>query len=86
MKTPVIKIIDLVFTQALRTYREMEPKEACSTIAREWPEQTAALMKNFLFNGSCTNCGAAIDLIELPREDAVASYLSSLSSCDREQS
>ena len=82
MKTPVIKIIDRIFTQALKRYRDMEAQEAVAAIESEWPEQTAAMMIKLLFNNTCSSCGVALDLIELPRASGFGSYLHSVSTCE----
>jgi len=78
MKTPVMNIIDLVFTQCLTLYRDMEPHEASATILREWPEQTAAMMIKFLFDHTYDSYSVTLDIIELPRQSGFRTYLCSV--------
>ena len=81
MRTPMSEIVDLDLTQSIERYLEMEPDEIRDAIVKEWPEQTAVLLEEFLFNTSCGNCGGVPDFIQKEREDSDSSHVAPVCSC-----
>lgn len=49
MKNHSVLIVDLALTQAIEQYIEMLPHEAYNAILRDWPEQIASLLFEFMF-------------------------------------
>ncbi len=81
MQNPMLEIIDLSLTQAIERYIEMEPDKVYNAIADEWPEQLAAMLTEFFFRTTCSNCDGMPSFIQIPREQGDSNYLVPLCSC-----
>lgn len=85
MRTPASELIDLALTQAIERYMEMEPDIVYDAIAKEWPDQMAALLAEFLFRATCGHCGGVPDFIEYRRENGFSNYIAPICDCEWEQ-
>jgi hypothetical protein len=82
MRTISTELIDLILTQAIERYSEMTSDEAYEAIASEWPEQTAALLEEFLFKTTCGNFTGMTDLIQIERDNGFGFYFSPICTCE----
>ncbi|MDR3560894.1 MAG: hypothetical protein P4N59_05575 [Negativicutes bacterium] len=85
MQTHLTEVFDLALTQAIERYIEMEPQAAHEAITREWPEQIAVLIAEFLFNSFCGDCGGMAHFVEIERENGHSNYFIPLCACERRQ-
>jgi hypothetical protein len=82
MPTPDMEIIDLVLTQAIERYSEMDADVAEAAIFLEWPEQTAVLLKAFMLGHACYRCGGSPGLFHVQRRDFNNTYIKPLCVCE----
>lgn len=82
MRTTMSEIIDLELTQAIERYMEMEPKFVFDAIKREWPEQLAALLVEFMFDIICGDGDGMADYVHIVREDGHNCYIVPIGSCE----
>ena len=82
MRNPQSEILDLALTQALDRYMEMEVTDVCEVIHKEWPEQIAILLTEFVLKTTCPNCGDITDFVQIERDNGGSTYVAPLCTCE----
>ena len=71
----LLLLFDLVLTQAIERYGEMQPQEIRKAIKTEWKDQTAVLLREFFFKSGSGGSKGLPELRHRARKDGNGIYL-----------